>query len=158
MTAKELMIRTIDRSLSDLFRNARAMPEDKLVWKPAEANRSGLEILQECAQSLAWPRTMLKPGAFSGDMSEAFAAAQSERESWTTVEACEQAARAKWVETRQFILDYPEDDLDRQIPLPFAPDLVLSVAEILSSPYWNLTYHLGQLNYVQLMYGDREMH
>lgn len=158
MTTKDLIIKTIDRSLGDLFRSARAIPADKLDWKPAETNRSPLELLQECAQSLKWPQFMVQPHAFSGDTTEIMEKARLERESWTTVDACESAARANWEETKKFIADYPESDLDREIALPFAPDLRLSVAEILASPYWNMSYHLGQLNYVQLMYGDKEMH
>ena len=61
-------------------------------------------------------------------------------------------------ETLDYIENYPEGDLDRMIALPFMPDLKLSVAEILASPYWNLTYHLGQINFIQTTYGDMEMH
>jgi len=25
-------------------------------------------------------------------------------------------------------------------------------------PYWNITYHLGQINYIQTLYGDSVMH
>lgn len=134
------------------------MPADKLEWKPSETNRSAMELLQECAQSLGWPQFMLKENAFAGDPAEAFEKARLERAAWTTIDACEKAAMDNWAETKRFIAEYPEGDLDREIELPFAPDLKLTVAEILASPYWNLTYHLGQLNYVQLMYGDRDMH
>lgn len=32
------------------------------------------------------------------------------------------------------------------------------MADVLFLHSWNLTYHLGQINQLQLMLGDREMH
>ena len=32
------------------------------------------------------------------------------------------------------------------------------MADILMLHYHNMTYHLGQINFIQLMYGDKEMH
>jgi hypothetical protein len=157
MTVKHLAIDMITRSVNDLFRSAKAMPEDKLTWRSGESCRTALEYLQECAQSLSWPKNLLQPGGPNFDP-EMFQKAMEERAQWTTVEACESAARKNLAETTEFIRDYPEDDLDRKISLPFMPDLTLSAAELLVSPYWNMTYHLGQINFIQLMYGDKEMH
>lgn len=157
MTTKELIALLNEKAIEDLFRSARAMPEEKLSWRCADTSRTVLEILQECAQSVKWPQALSSPGGGPPD-ADAYAKALAERESWTTVDACEKAAQDNWVEAKEYIQNYPEDDLDRRIDLPFAPGLTLSVAEILASPYWNMTYHLGQINFVQTMYGDREMH
>jgi hypothetical protein len=32
------------------------------------------------------------------------------------------------------------------------------VADVILSPYWQLVYHTGQVNYIQTLYGDRELH
>jgi hypothetical protein len=34
----------------------------------------------------------------------------------------------------------------------------MTLAEVLGLPAWNMTYHLGQINQIQLVLGDREMH
>jgi len=157
MTAKSLIITLIGKALDDLFRTAKAMPQDKLTWQCGGECRTALQLLQECAQSMKWPQSLLNPEGFSFD-SETMEKAMAERAQWTTAEDCERAARANWQDTKAFIENYPEEDLDRVMALPFGPDLKLTVAEILGSPYWNMTYHLGQINYIQLMYGDKEMH
>lgn len=157
ITTKEFLILQLQRAVDDLFRSARAMPEEKLTWQTSETSRTPLDILQECAQSLKWPQHLLRD-ITETPTTEAFQAMQTERAQWTTIDACESAARKNLAETIEFIKSYPEDDLNRVISLPFVPNLNLTVAEILASPYWNLTYHLGQINYVQTMYGDREMH
>ena len=158
MTAKELIAIQIERAVTDLFRSAKAMPEDRLNAKSAESCRSPLELLQECAQSLKWAPMLLKSDGPPNFDPEAFEKARQERAQWTTIDACEEAARKILAETLDYIENYPESDLDRMIALPFMPDLKLSVAEILASPYWNLTYHLGQINFIQTTYGDMEMH
>jgi hypothetical protein len=32
------------------------------------------------------------------------------------------------------------------------------MADMLFMGYWNLTYHMGQVNYIQMLLGDTEMH
>jgi hypothetical protein len=32
------------------------------------------------------------------------------------------------------------------------------MADILFACYWNLTYHCGQVNYIQMLLGDTDMH
>ena len=157
MTTKELAARLVETGMESLFRSARAMPEDKLTWRAGEDCRTALEYLQECAQSLKWPETLLNLDKRPLGP-EAFEAARQERAGWTSLQACEDAARANLPTTLAYIRDYPEGDLDRVIELPFMPDLKMTVLEILCSPYWNATYHLGQINFIQLMYGDKEMH
>lgn len=158
MTTKDFIIKEIERSMNDLFRSARAMSNEQLNLKVGESCRSALELLQECAQSLKWPSGLLAGGGASSFTPEAFQKAMEERASWKTAADCEQAARENWKETIEFIRGYDEADLDREIDLPFAPDLRLSVAAILASPAWNMNYHLGQINFIQTTYGDMAMH
>ncbi|MCL6623356.1 MAG: hypothetical protein K6T17_01910 [Fimbriimonadales bacterium] len=159
MSVKDLLIRQLKRAVDDLFRSVRAMPGEKITWQTSETARTPLDILQECALSLKWPQSILGNKQPTFDLpEEEFQKIQAERARLTSVDACEETARKNLAETIEFIRSYPEDDLDRVISLPFAPNLDLTVAEILASPYWNITYHLGQINYIQTMYGDRENH
>src|SRR5262245_4855463 len=111
MTVKELAVRIVEKSVTDLFRSAKAMPEEKLNWRPAESCRTALEYLQECAQSVKWPISLLSPEGFQFNP-EMFQKAMEERAQWTTLEACEKAARNNLAEVTEFIRSYPEDDLD----------------------------------------------
>ena len=42
--------------------------------------------------------------------------------------------------------------------LPFGGGMTVSMADVLMMHYWNATYHLGQINQIQLMLGDKAMH
>jgi uncharacterized damage-inducible protein DinB len=42
----------------------------------------------------------------------------------------------------------PEGDMDVQIALRWGPT---SLAEIMAYPYWNMSYHEGQTNYIASM-------
>jgi hypothetical protein len=49
-------------------------------------------------------------------------------------------------------------DLDVEHPLPWNADAKMTTADMMFFPYWNLVYHVGQINYIQLLLGDTEMH
>ena len=34
----------------------------------------------------------------------------------------------------------------------------MTLADVMMLCYWNIVYHLGQINQIQLMLGDEEMH
>ena len=45
--------------------------------------------------------------------------------------------------------------------LPFGPGGSMkpfTIAEMADYPRWNFTYHLGQIGYIQTLYGDNAMH
>ena len=52
----------------------------------------------------------------------------------------------------------PDAALEREITLPFGGGTVMTLADALGLPAWNMTYHLGQINLIGLMLGDRRMH
>jgi hypothetical protein len=42
--------------------------------------------------------------------------------------------------------------------LPFGPGFTVTTADVLFMAYQNTVYHTGQINYVQMLLGDTEMH
>jgi hypothetical protein len=83
---------------------------------------------------------------------------QNLTEELSTVEQCVQAARENIGELCQAIAQFPDEGLDREITLPFGGGTVLPMSDVLGLASWNLIYHLGQVNQIQLIYGDPEMH
>ncbi|MCE9558253.1 MAG: DinB family protein, partial [Armatimonadetes bacterium] len=49
---------------------------------------------------------------------------------------------------------FPESRLSEEITLPWG---TFNFAEVMAIPAWNFDYHLGQINYIQTLYGDKEM-
>lgn len=139
-----------------LYKNVRRVPEDKLLWQVEGVGRTVLDQVQECAQSSIWTISLLAKGKPVAADPEAYQRLKEERQAWTTIDLCEQAHRAKLTELLTFIREVPDEDLDRRISIPFSDEPV-SIAEILNFHNWNLTYHLGQIMFIQTLYGDQEM-
>jgi hypothetical protein len=49
--SKQLIITLIQAGLADLERTVRAVPDDKLSWKPLDNGRTVLDLLGETAQT-----------------------------------------------------------------------------------------------------------
>ncbi len=162
MDFKEYAIKSTETACNDFFRNARATPADKLDWKPGDATRSTLEICQEVAQSPTWGVGILAArgwhGGDPGQMEEMMAKAMEERKLWDTIDKCEAATRENCSKLYEAIRAFPEEELQKTFVLPFAGGIQRSMADTCLVQYWNSTYHLGQLCYVQRMLGDTEMH
>lgn len=144
------------RALADLVRSVEAVPEDKLDWKPGEHARSALDQLREVAIAPRFHLAILKEGRLpDGDDHARFrkqaAGLKSAREAIDT-------AMASTGELCEAIANFPDDRLEEEITLPFGGSLHLSMADVLVIHYWNMVYHNGQVNYIQTLLGDREMH
>lgn len=159
MHYQEQVIRMTKSATEGLFRAARAMPADKLTWKVLDQGRSALDLLKECAQSPAWFGSILKNQSPPPDFTEAdMAAAQKQRDQWKTLADCEKACKASSESLYAVIKGFPDKDLSKEIKLPWGENFTASMADIAMFQYWNLVYHLGQINFIQTLYGDKEMH
>ena len=52
----------------------------------------------------------------------------------------------------------PDADLDKKRWLPYDGGRDFTMPEMMDYPRWNFNYHLGQIAYIQTLYGDKEMH
>jgi hypothetical protein len=159
MTSQEQAAQLTRDAGEALFASARAMPADKLNWSPAGDARTALHMLQECAYYLPTLAPLLSQG---DGMVERFTAvagpAMEESKSWDTLDKVETAYNGYLEATLAAIRAVPDNDLNREVPLPWAEGVTMPVWKMLLSLYWNTVYHVGQINYIQTMYGDQEMH
>ena len=141
-----------------LFRNVRAMPEDRQVWKPLDEGRSAIDIVKECTMSPLWFAPILQNRAMPEFSEEDQQKGQQLMDSWKTIDDCEAASKENSEMLYGVIKDFPHEELDKSVRLPFGEGFDATMAEIASFQYWNLVYHWGQLSYIQTLYGDRDMH
>ncbi|MBX3118352.1 MAG: hypothetical protein KF784_04745 [Fimbriimonadaceae bacterium] len=158
MTSKDLIVRLTENSFKELFRTARTTQADKLDWKPAETARSTMEMLQECAQSPIWTVGLLNERKMPDFDQAMFEEMRNERAQWTTIDACEAEALNRLPKLLDAIDRFPEADMEQTMFLPFGGGRAFTFWELMMFPYWNAVYHVGQINYIQRMYGDVEMH
>lgn len=141
----------------DFFKNAKAVPEDKREWSPLDAGRSVLDLCRELAMTPTWAVDTVegKPQEWSD---EAFEKIKEEQSQWKTVEACEEEFNKRVEKMAEVFRATSDEDLEIKRWLPYDGGRDFTVAEMMEYPRWNLSYHLGQIAYIQILLGDREMH
>lgn len=157
MRLPDIMIERIERAREDAFRTARAVPTERLEWQPLGIGQSVLRMCRELGKTPDWAYWVLTD-AQPEHPEDAAEQQRREMEGWTSVEACEQACREKLVRLYDLYRSFTDEDLLRTKWLPFNGGRDHTIAELLDYPRWNLTYHEGQIAYIQTLYGDREIH
>ena len=126
------------------------IPEDKRNWSPMGDARTASDIIAECA-ILNDISEMVRTRKFPDVDFEAYGGAKTElAKDWGVLQAKFHEGTAKAVAT---IREVPDQDLTIEFPSPWGP---LSIEQTLAYPYWNMSYHLGQINYLASMLGCLE--
>ena len=136
--------------VDNLWRSVNAMPEDKIIWRPAEGSRTARELLEELVSTTVYSISLIHPQENPAKESEDKADLNTK-----TVAELETEHRSAVVEFLKAVAAFPEEKLSETMDLPWG---TMSFFQIISYPYWNLVYHWGQIGYIQTMYGDQEMH
>jgi hypothetical protein len=153
MRYQDQLVRQTQKALDDVCRSALAVPSEKLDWKPLGEIRSVLGQMQEVADSATFIVPVIQEGRVP-DFGESTASAEKN----STVESCVEAARTSTGLICQLISQFPDARLEDELTLPFGGGMKMTAADVLGLHYWNLVYHLGQINQIQLMLGDKMMH
>jgi len=125
------------------------VPEDKRAWSPMGDARTALDQMAECAllsewtadviDARAWPKTM----DMDGYLKEKARIAQNPGEIGALLE--ESVARVA-----KAILGLSNEEMAVVVETTFGP---MTWSQIATYPYWNMSYHLGQINYIASMLG-----
>lgn len=151
------MVEVIQKAQEEVFRYAKAVPEDKVEWRPLEMGQSVLSMCRELAKTPDWAFYVLT-GAKPENPDTAAAEQKAEMESWTTVAQCDEVCREKLVRLFELYREMPDAQLAETKWLPFNGGRDHTFAELLDYPRWNFTYHLGQIGYIQTLYGDKKIY
>ncbi len=151
------------KAAQDLVIAVSNTPEDRLHWKPMDCGRPVLNQAIECGfANMKWAAT-IRNREFTPippeteQLIKARFREEIEGGCWSG-ETVKEQLRATADELAGAILTVRVDELDCVImaPPPY-PDSYLLV-ECFNHPYWNMIYHLGQINYIQTLLGDRADH
>ncbi|MFN7171223.1 MAG: DinB family protein [Fimbriimonadaceae bacterium] len=158
MRFQQQVVKSTQKALEDVIRAAEAVPADKADWTPGGEARSALSQMQEIAASPMWFSTIFREFKVPEFNEHARREYVRLRDANTTLEECIETARASVGEMCQAILEFPDEKLELEILVPFGGGQRMTMADAMMLPLWNLNYHHGQINYIQLILGDREMH
>ena len=142
----------------EAFKYAKAVPADKIDWKPLDAGRSVLDICRELTMCPTWAYDIIEGKEQPKWDEETMAAIKKEQSQWTTIEACEAECYKRLDKLEGLYKTITDERLENTKWLPFDGGRDFTVAEMMDYPRWNFTYHLGQIAYIQILYGDKEMH
>jgi hypothetical protein len=156
MTVKQLIIDLSTQATEGVFHRARQVPDDKLTWRPLDEGRSVLNIAAECALSPLWGVEVVQNNGLQMTP-EAMAEFEANVAALTTLDLAEEAARKNLAILVEFVQNLPEEKLDETIAMPIGRSKEWSVPDVLLLHYWNATYHVGQICYIQTLYGDKSM-
>ena len=153
-TINQLMAKMNRQVATGLARTVQAMPPDKQTWQPEETSRSALDQIVECGAINFWFARILGERAIPPLDMERYNQIRAENDTIEKALALLQAGTDALISA---IEAFPPEHLEDTVLMPWdtAPT---TLAEVLLAPYWNMTYHLGQINYIQTLYGDKEMH
>ncbi len=158
MRLQEYIATATQAAADEAFRYAKAVPADRVDWKPLESGRSVLDVCRELTMTPTWALDTIENRAQPEWNEEAAAAIKKEQEQWQSVEACQAECNRRLAALFEVFRGLPDERLSETKWLPFEGGRDFTVAEMMEYPRWNFTYHLGQIAYVQTLYGDAEMH
>lgn len=158
MRYQDYSIKATRDAAKEAFKYAKAVPADKIEWKPLDAGRSVLDICRELTMCPTWAYEIIEGKEQPKWDEETMAAIQKEQSQWTTIEACETECNKRLDKLEGLYKNIADERLANTKWLPFDGGRDFTVEEMMDYPRWNFTYHLGQIAYIQILYGDKEMH
>jgi hypothetical protein len=157
MRYQDQVVKMTQKALDDVCRAASSTPSDKVDWIPMKEARSVLNQMQEIATSGTYFLPLVESGVvpvFDDEMAQQHTRF---RRTMERLEDCINEARESTGQLCQAIIAFPDKDLEVEVTLPFGAGNT-TMADVLGMHYWNMVYHLGQINQIQLMLGDTKMH
>lgn len=158
MKYQDQAIHLTKQAIEGLFRTARSVPQDKVEWQPLDNGRTVLDQLQECAQVPKFYQAILEQRKFPDVDESFFEESKALRQQWKTIDECEKHCQENSEQLFAAIRNFPDDELNTKVMLPFGGGMERALADIIMAHCSNLQYHIGQINYIQTLYGDLETH
>ncbi len=158
MKLQEHVIEETRRAAAEVFRYATKVPDDRVEWKPLDHGRSVLDLARELAMTPDWAFDTLFVEGPQDWSEEGMAAQTAEMESLKTVAACEARCLEHLERFYEGVRAMPDERLAQTKWLRYEGGRDFTYAEMLDYPRWNFNYHLGQIAYIQTLYGDRDMY
>lgn len=133
-------------------------PTDKRNWSPMGAARTTTDVMQECADALEMFTKFMRAGQFPAPNPKARAArAEALKKNPPTFEDLRARLQKAVEKYAQAIEKFPAERWMEMVSSPFGGQQ-MPLGSLLGLPVFNMVYHWGQINYIQTMLGDTEMH
>ena len=152
MTELEKLISRSETSAAALLKGLQYVPKEKRDWKPAPSALSAQEIAAHATYWTIYFTQAVKVEKLPEPAEDAWKAQTKELKDAAQTEKLVERVHQEFITA---VKGLSEKDLSREVQLPWGKG---TVAETVGGNYWHLTYHQGQLSYIQTLLGDREDH
>lgn len=133
-------------------------PDDRLQWRPnlpGAIGRSVFEQIAECALvNAVWTLTIRQRGLPSTPSDPDFLTSVNQINEATTKASLESVLSNITARLVEAIKGVQNRELGTIVRVDAESGGALALAQCCFYPYWHMVYHEGQINYVQLLYGD----
>jgi uncharacterized damage-inducible protein DinB len=146
---QEFLTRATGKVAEDLVAALERVPADKRNWSAMGDARTALDQIAECAILNGSTADLIqtREWTMSGDFAEYERNKSELAKDEAAVKSLLSQNTAKAIAA---IKDVPDSDINVEVTTPFG---TMTLAQIMSYPYWNMCYHEGQINYIASMLG-----
>lgn len=148
-TLQEFLANATQTGADDIVAGFLRLPEEKRAWTPADTARSAVDQIAECALNNGYVADLIATGVWSAPARDVYG--QQKRElaagDWESLRALLAANTERLAAVIRAATD---DSLDEILTTPYGPD---KRSKIMAYPWWNMSYHVGQINYLATILG-----
>lgn len=144
ITQQDFLSSATEQGAKSLFAALLALPEEKRGWRPADTARSALDLVAECALNNGYTADMIRNQAWGAPDHEEYMVTQSK----VAAGSLSELQNLLEENTRRVIAAIqatPDEAMDVEIDTPYG---IMTIAQSIVYPYWNISYHEGQINYI----------
>ncbi len=137
------------KSLQELVTAYLNIPEDKRHWSPDGKARTAADQIAECTVTNGYTALLLEFHKWETQWMDEFFVEKARvvSLSWEDIHDMLEENTAKLISALNGL---QEKDLEIEINMPWGKQ---KLSELIVYPYWNMSYHLGQINYIASMLG-----
>lgn len=154
---KDLILNLLQTGQQSLIRTFNAVPDDKLNWAPMDKGRTALDVFSEAAQTCQMITLLIESKGETKPSPEMFAQMRTERANWTKDDAVA-AMNTNSAALYTALGTLSEEDLARPVTLPMGGGTTMPLSAWIMMAYRTFISRFAQINYIQTLYGDTDMH
>ena len=146
---QDFLADSIAKSAVDLEAALLRLTEEIRTTNAGGDSRTAIDQIAECAILNGTTASILRNGAFPADFD--FAAYEKLKQDlasdWNRLKAAFDESNAAVVAA---VRTFPDESLENEVAMPWGP---MKMTQNMAYPYWNMSYHEGQINFIASMHG-----
>jgi hypothetical protein len=154
---KELILTMLQFGHDGILNTFNAVPDDKLSWKPLDSGRPIVDLFSEVAQTCGMVAEVARTRGESKPSYERFKEMAVERREWDKSRALA-ALEANFAALKSAVEGLSEEELATAVTMPIGGGRTLPLAGWVMMAYRSMISRFAQINYIQTLYGDFDMH